>query len=253
MLFVWAWEQSDRMERRTTSAQPHILSPTGVDPGDLPLSSALFFIQRSRATFFVRLALDKLWVPPDANNKRGEPVWRVYELSRRLLRRPSSSISPRALASMGLSSIIARAARRLGFGKNNAFLEPPPFAPRPEATVQLWEEAMDASIGGSWDFSDLHRSDPHAYSNPSYVQPVDPESGFPVGEARLVPPPKEKYAILTPGERWWRDMSGNLETKGYRLRSRFQPGWMPSWQGTGRAFETCEDGRPRSIQERYVS
>jgi hypothetical protein len=160
-------------------------------------------------------------------------------------------ISPRALASMGLSSFIARAARKLGFGKNNAYPDPPHLAPRPEAQVRLWEDAMDASvISSKWTFYDLHRAGPHAYSIPTEIRCHNPQSGL--DETHLVPPPKEKYAVLTPGERWWRDMSGILETKGYRLRPRFQPGWRPSWQVTGRAFETCEDGYPRPIQERYV-
>ncbi len=33
-----------------------------------------------------------------------------------------------------------------------------------------------------------------------------------------------------------------LERHGYRLRPRFKPGWIPSWQGTELNPFECEDG-----------
>ena len=37
---------------------------------------------------------------------------------------------------------------------------------------------------------------------------------------------------LTEFEKWWSDRYNFLESRGYRLRSRFRPGWTPQWLGT---------------------
>ncbi|KAK0188125.1 hypothetical protein F5146DRAFT_742893 [Armillaria mellea] len=49
-------------------------------------------------------------------------------------------------------------------------------------------------------------------------------------------------AELLPGETFWRDHSGWLKECGYELRPRFQPGWVPSWEGTKKDPYFCEDG-----------
>ena len=43
-------------------------------------------------------------------------------------------------------------------------------------------------------------------------------------------------------EKWWRNRCQYLESVGYRLRSRYQPDWRPSWIGTGRKPRDFEDG-----------
>ncbi|KAJ3556600.1 hypothetical protein NM688_g1940 [Phlebia brevispora] len=43
-------------------------------------------------------------------------------------------------------------------------------------------------------------------------------------------------------ELWWRDSQKWLEDKGYMLRPRYQPEWVPSWEGNGRRHLLCEDG-----------
>ncbi|KAA1478175.1 hypothetical protein DENSPDRAFT_787723 [Dentipellis sp. KUC8613] len=35
--------------------------------------------------------------------------------------------------------------------------------------------------------------------------------------------------FLTSAEKWWRDRQPMLEARGYMLRSRYRPGWTPSW------------------------
>ncbi|TDL18398.1 hypothetical protein BD410DRAFT_816219 [Rickenella mellea] len=40
---------------------------------------------------------------------------------------------------------------------------------------------------------------------------------------------------------WWRDHAKVLEGHGYILRSRYQPGWQPSWVGTDIQPAFCED------------
>ena len=50
---------------------------------------------------------------------------------------------------------------------------------------------------------------------------------------------------LSSSEEWWRDHQEWLAQKGYMLRSRYRPGWKPSWQTSpklaGRRFNV-EDG-----------
>lgn len=48
---------------------------------------------------------------------------------------------------------------------------------------------------------------------------------------------------LTRLEMWWRDRADFLESRGYRLRPRFRPGWQPSWSGRDRSPLFCEDGQ----------
>uniref|UniRef100_A0A0W0FRD8 Protein kinase domain-containing protein n=1 Tax=Moniliophthora roreri TaxID=221103 RepID=A0A0W0FRD8_MONRR len=47
---------------------------------------------------------------------------------------------------------------------------------------------------------------------------------------------------LTKGDLFWRDHKEWLEEHGYILRSRYHPGWKPSWTGTKKAPYKCEDG-----------
>lgn len=49
---------------------------------------------------------------------------------------------------------------------------------------------------------------------------------------------------LTSLEIWWCDLQPWLEEKGYRLRPRYRPGWVPSWHNKkGLRWEACEDGQ----------
>jgi hypothetical protein len=52
---------------------------------------------------------------------------------------------------------------------------------------------------------------------------------------------EDEDTVLTLGERWWRDLSPVLLAAGYQLRPRYQPDWRPSWQGTDRVWDDCED------------
>jgi serine/threonine protein kinase len=45
-------------------------------------------------------------------------------------------------------------------------------------------------------------------------------------------------------ELFWRNHFRWLESIGYRLRRRYEPGWVPSWTGTTKSFYRCEDGQP---------
>ncbi|KAG2150397.1 kinase-like domain-containing protein [Suillus clintonianus] len=46
---------------------------------------------------------------------------------------------------------------------------------------------------------------------------------------------------LAKEEIWWRDHFLWLKDIGYQLRSRYAPGWVPSWQGTDKNWVACED------------
>ena len=44
-------------------------------------------------------------------------------------------------------------------------------------------------------------------------------------------------------EKWWVERQEALEQAGYMLRSRFRPGWQPSWTGTNKPCHHFEDGQ----------
>ncbi|EIM87928.1 uncharacterized protein STEHIDRAFT_155287 [Stereum hirsutum FP-91666 SS1] len=48
--------------------------------------------------------------------------------------------------------------------------------------------------------------------------------------------------ILSRHERVWRSRQNWLEERGYMLRSRYKPDWVPSWSGTGKWYNNCVDG-----------
>ncbi|KAJ7680947.1 kinase-like domain-containing protein [Mycena polygramma] len=47
---------------------------------------------------------------------------------------------------------------------------------------------------------------------------------------------------LLKDEYFWRDHQRWLETCGYKLRPRYSPDWVPSWEGTSKHYLDCEDG-----------
>jgi len=46
---------------------------------------------------------------------------------------------------------------------------------------------------------------------------------------------------LSPAEVWWRDQQLWLQEKGYLLRPRYKPGWVPPWRGTNQWEWDFED------------
>ena len=49
------------------------------------------------------------------------------------------------------------------------------------------------------------------------------------------------FHLLQEHELWWVEHADVLEHHGYRLRTRYRPGWVPSWQGTDKMPCDCED------------
>ncbi|KDR71783.1 hypothetical protein GALMADRAFT_74620 [Galerina marginata CBS 339.88] len=57
----------------------------------------------------------------------------------------------------------------------------------------------------------------------------------------MVPAPLRGALNMT--EIFWRDHYLWLKERGYQLRPRYSPDWVPSWHGTKKYFMDCEDGR----------
>lgn len=49
------------------------------------------------------------------------------------------------------------------------------------------------------------------------------------------------YGELFDNEERWRDRAEFLQSRGYMLRTRLRPGWVPSWRGTDQDPFCCED------------
>ncbi|KAJ6597773.1 hypothetical protein DFH09DRAFT_903835 [Mycena vulgaris] len=53
--------------------------------------------------------------------------------------------------------------------------------------------------------------------------------------------------VLNSGEMFWYNHRDWLKTHGYVLHARYQVGWTPSWKGTKKDRNSCEDGLMRSV------
>jgi hypothetical protein len=49
-------------------------------------------------------------------------------------------------------------------------------------------------------------------------------------------------------ELWWVKHQPWLLEQGYELRPRFRSNWKPSWEGTRKDWEDCEDGQLLSVR-----
>ncbi|OCH90635.1 hypothetical protein OBBRIDRAFT_819196 [Obba rivulosa] len=66
------------------------------------------------------------------------------------------------------------------------------------------------------------------------------------------------FSTLLSDEECWRDRFELLRSRGYMLRTRLRPGWIPSWRLSGEDPDRCEDGvvspgRKHLIDARRVS
>lgn len=53
---------------------------------------------------------------------------------------------------------------------------------------------------------------------------------------------------LDPREIWWRDRYEQLNARGYLLRPRYSPEWVPSWKLSKRNWADCEDGQRLEVR-----
>ncbi|KAJ6618129.1 hypothetical protein B0H10DRAFT_2176290 [Mycena sp. CBHHK59/15] len=52
-----------------------------------------------------------------------------------------------------------------------------------------------------------------------------------------------RHILRSSSELFWHDHCEWLKEKGYLLRPRYQPGWVPSWIGNDKSSWNCEDGQ----------
>jgi hypothetical protein len=58
---------------------------------------------------------------------------------------------------------------------------------------------------------------------------------------------KRAMGALRGLELWWRDHQVWLQERGYMLRKRYRPGWIPSWWATGDYPYFYEDGQTSQV------
>ena len=63
-----------------------------------------------------------------------------------------------------------------------------------------------------------------------------------MAEAVSVNPPLEAGGLDQSEILFWRNNYQWLRDRGYQLRPRYSPDWIPSWMGTKKYFRNCEDG-----------
>jgi len=68
-----------------------------------------------------------------------------------------------------------------------------------------------------------------------------------LGWAFLIMPPTS--GALYEYEVRWRDHYNFLKEKGYTLRSRYSPDWVPSWTNSNKVPINCEDGVPSPVSK----
>jgi len=56
-----------------------------------------------------------------------------------------------------------------------------------------------------------------------------------------IPRPTLPHGELADYEVFWRNNYEWLKSRGYVLRPRYEPNWKPSWEGTDRSWDKCED------------
>jgi hypothetical protein len=61
--------------------------------------------------------------------------------------------------------------------------------------------------------------------------------------------PRMNPGVLVSDELFWSDHQKWLEERGYMLRQRYLPGWVPSWQGTKKIWFECEDGKFSRVRD----
>ena len=62
----------------------------------------------------------------------------------------------------------------------------------------------------------------------------------------------ERFSRLAPYELAWQSRQPFLQSRGYTLRPRYRPGWIPSWRGTGVHPSDCEDGTVFGVRVEHV-
>ena len=84
--------------------------------------------------------------------------------------------------------------------------------------------------------------------------PADPIAQATEDLHRTIAESQLHRAKLSIGEVWWRDHQAWLQERGYMLRPRYRPGWVPSWEGKPDVDPfSCEDGIVQDVSDQYCS
>ena len=62
----------------------------------------------------------------------------------------------------------------------------------------------------------------------------------------------ERFSRLAPYELAWQSRQPFLQSRGYTLRPRYRPGWIPSWRHTGAHPSDCEDGTVFGVRVKHI-
>ena len=68
-----------------------------------------------------------------------------------------------------------------------------------------------------------------------------------IREKHEIPDVRRRISQVEPAEQWWVDHRAWLENRGYLLRSRFTPGWQPSWHDPKVNVDDAEDRFPADV------
>ena len=111
--------------------------------------------------------------------------------------------------------------------------------------LQLHAFKLSRLSSPSFSLSHFHDFDlpPYTPSPPTAHMPPS----VPASDEMQGPPSTGKIGTLLKSEVWWRDHYRDIEINGYRLRSRYDPDWQPSWRASGKDFFSAEDGQPTIV------
>src|SRR5882724_9621840 len=73
-----------------------------------------------------------------------------------------------------------------------------------------------------------------------------------VNELRATWNPRDRERVVL-SEQFWTDHQKWLQSRGYMLRPRYSPDWVPSWRGTTKFSYSCEDGIPKYVRTCYIN
>jgi len=57
---------------------------------------------------------------------------------------------------------------------------------------------------------------------------------------------------LSIDETWWREQYQWLKVRGYQLRPRYAPDWVPSWESSKKHALACEDGQVLHVRQQIL-
>lgn len=105
---------------------------------------------------------------------------------------------------------------------------------------QMLPAAAAISSTGQRTLSRISSHRPHVHPNLPHALPL-----FPMSKSTMQVSPTSDvlYGGINSREHFWVKHYTWLESRGYRLRPRYAPDWVPSWWGTDELADLFEDGK----------